>query len=76
MVEGIYEHFKGGRYKVTGTRLLVGKINEIEIEEPVVEYQNHAGEKFARLMSDFTEKVHRDGKVIPRFRYLPLARGL
>jgi len=70
---GVYEHFKGGRYLVTCTSLLVGKIHDIEMADEVVSYQNKAGERFSRLRSEF-EEIMPGPK--PRFRYLPLVSKL
>ena len=76
MVKGIYEHFKGNRYRVTGFSLLVGKIHDIETVVVVVEYENKEGQRYSRRLLEFEEMVEQEGVKVPRFRYLPLAKGL
>lgn len=65
---GIYQHFKGHKIKVIG----VGKHTET-LEEYV--YYEHLGENdvskfWLRPLKMFTEKVTRDGKTFPRFKYV------
>lgn len=62
---GLYEHFKGGRYEV------VGFAKHSESLEQMVLYK-HAGEEelWVRPASMFLETVERDGKVMPRFKFI------
>ena len=63
---GIYEHFKGKRYKVIG----VGRHSET-LEDMVI-YQELYDDKglWVRPLAMFTEIIERDGKRIPRFKYI------
>jgi len=62
---GLYEHFKGGKYEV------VGFAKHSESLEMMVLYK-HAGEEesWVRPLSMFLETVERDGKIMPRFKYV------
>lgn len=64
--KGIYEHFKGGRYRVLG----VGRHSE-SLEE-LVFYQNldDKDELWVRPVEMFLEEVEVDGKKILRFKYI------
>ena len=63
---GIYEHYKGNKYKV----LSVGRHSET-LEELVI-YQAQYGDFgiWARPLKMFTGTVKVEGKEIPRFKYL------
>ena len=63
---GIYEHFRGNKYRVIG----IAKHSET-LEEMVV-YQGlyGEGELWARPLKMFTEEVEVGGKKVPRFRYI------
>ena len=62
---GIYEHFKGGKYEV------IGFAKHSETLEKMVLYK-HEGEEelWVRPLSMFLETVERDGKVMPRFKFI------
>ena len=61
---GIYEHYKGKRYKVIGVAL------QTESEEKLVVYEALYGEGglFARPLEMFLEDVEIGGKKVPRFK--------
>ncbi len=67
---GFYEHFKGKRYEV------VGVARHSETLEPLVVYKalyagNYPeGSLWVRPLAMFQENVVREGKEIPRFRYV------
>ena len=68
---GIYEHYKGKRYKV------IGLAKHSETEENLVVYkplykvkERHKGLMWVRPKTMFFEKVLIDGKKVPRFKYL------
>ena len=73
---GLYEHFTGNRYRVTGFGHLVsGNGTDEVVGEPVVVY--HAtftsasyGENaiWVRSVDNFVEEVPVDGGTVPRFR--------
>ena len=64
--KGIYEHFKGNRYE------LLEIATHSETLEKMVVYKALYGEFgiWVRPLSMWTETVERDGKTIPRFRYI------
>lgn len=64
---GLYEHFKGKRYRVLG----VARHSETEEDYVVYEPQYESVSKlWIRPVSMFLETVERDGKVMPRFKYI------
>ncbi len=63
---GIYEHFKGRRYRVLG----LAKHSET-LEDMVVYQALHSDhELWLRPLKNFLERVEVNGKKIPRFRFL------
>lgn len=66
MKPGVYEHFKGKRYEV------IGVARHSETEEEMVVYRQLYGEHslWVRPLAMFFEEVERDGKHMPRFRYV------
>ncbi len=71
MKKGIYQHFKGKYYKVLG----VARHSET-LEEFVVYQALYDSEEFGknalwiRPKKMFLGKVEKDGKLVPRFRYV------
>lgn len=63
---GLYEHFKGGQYRVIG----VARNSENRDEEFVVYESLEKGVMWIRPLGMFIESVDRDGYVGPRFRYI------
>lgn len=63
---GTYEHFKGKRYGV------IGVAHHSETKEELVVYKALYGDHqlWVRPMAMFLGEVERDGKKMPRFRYL------
>ncbi|MEM5552974.1 DUF1653 domain-containing protein [Pseudoalteromonas neustonica] len=63
---GIYQHYKGPKYKVFYAA------THSETHEQLVIYQALYGEfgMWARPLSMFLETVEKDGQTIPRFAYL------
>lgn len=60
---GIYEHFKGQRYRV------IGLCRHSETEEPMVAYQCLYGDHslWVRPLDNFLETVDVDGEQVARF---------
>ncbi len=67
---GVYEHFKGNRYEV------IGVARHSETMEEMVVYRAMYGERglWIRPLKMFLEEVERDGKRVPRFRYIKKER--
>lgn len=64
---GLYEHFKGKRYRVLG----IARHSETEEDYVVYEPQYESVSKlWIRPVSMFLETVERDGKTMPRFKYI------
>lgn len=70
---GVYEHFKGGRYEV------IGVTHHSETLEEMVLYKHlddspsiGLGQSglWVRPLVMFTGTVERDGKIMPRFKYI------
>lgn len=67
---GLYEHFKGKRYQV------VGLVRHSETLEPMVLYKAlyrgdfPEGQLWVRPAAMFVEEIERDGRRMPRFRYV------
>ncbi|HET9641569.1 MAG TPA: DUF1653 domain-containing protein [Candidatus Paceibacterota bacterium] len=59
---GLYEHFKGGKYRVLGTARHSETLEELALYE-------HDGQFWVRPLAMFLERVEREGKTMPRFRY-------
>lgn len=65
---GIYQHYKGNKYKV----LAVGKHSETLEELVIYEalYDNSESKIWVRPKKMFNENVELDGKLVPRFKFL------
>ncbi len=65
---GIYQHYKGGRYRV----LFLAKHSEALEDMVVYEalYENELGKYWVRPLAMFIEDVEVDGTMVPRFKYL------
>ncbi|WP_371372310.1 DUF1653 domain-containing protein [Thalassotalea aquiviva] len=63
---GKYQHFKGNFYQV------LHLARHSETEEEFVVYQPLYGDRgiWIRPLSMFTEIIERDGKTMPRFRFI------
>lgn len=63
---GRYRHFKGNEYEVLGVA------KDSETMEEVVVYRALYGERglWVRSARMFAETIERDGKVMPRFRFI------
>jgi hypothetical protein len=63
---GIYEHVKGGRYEVLGVA------HHSETLEEMVLYKHLKDDSglWVRPLAMFLETVERDGKTMPRFKFI------
>ena len=64
---GWYEHFKGGKYEVTGIS------THTETEEHMVEYTGQDGRRWVRplkMFCDFVKKDEKSKEKVPRFKYI------
>lgn len=68
MKTGIYEHYKGKKYKVIGVAKHSETLEDLVIYEAL--YDNETSKLWARPISMFDEQVEVNGKKVPRFRYL------
>jgi hypothetical protein len=68
MQKGIYQHYKGPKYRVLGV------VRHSETLEEMVHYEclyeNPSGQFWVRPKAMFEETVEIDGKKMPRFAYL------
>lgn len=63
---GLYEHYKGKRYRVHGKVRHSETLEELVLYEAL--YPNDLGKMWVRPLEMFLESVEKDGKKIPRFR--------
>ena len=66
--KGVYEHFKGKRYRVIGVAKHSETLEDFVIYEAL--YKNELSKLWARPVENFLEKVEIQGKKVPRYRYL------
>jgi hypothetical protein len=65
---GIYQHYKGPKYRVLGTVRHSETLEELVYYECL--YANPNGQFWVRPKAMFEETVDIDGKKMPRFTYL------
>ncbi|MEK7117678.1 MAG: DUF1653 domain-containing protein [Patescibacteria group bacterium] len=68
MKTGIYEHYKGKKYKVIGVAKHSETLEDLVVYECL--YDNNTSKFWVRPLSMFEEEVEIDGKKVPRFKYL------
>ena len=61
---GKYKHYKGPEYEV------IGLARHSETMEELVVYKDSKGDLWVRPYKMFFEEVERDGKKMPRFKYI------
>lgn len=66
LVLGVYEHYKGNRYKV----LAVGRHSEMEEEVVIYQALYGDGDYWVRPLQLFLGTVQVAGAVVPRFRLI------
>lgn len=66
IIGGIYEHYKGKRYKVHGVVRHSETLEELVYYECL--YKNDSGQMWVRPMEMFLGPINIDGVVRPRFR--------
>ncbi len=67
---GLYEHFKGKRYEVLGTARHSETLEPVVIYKALYKGEFPEGSLWVRPLAMFTETVIKEGKELPRFRYL------
>jgi hypothetical protein len=65
---GLYEHYKGMRYRVHFVVRHSETLEELVCYETL--YENELGKMWVRPKAMFLETVEINGTVVPRFRYL------
>ena len=65
---GIYEHYKGGRYRVHFVAKLEENLEPMVVYEAL--YPNPEGPYFVRPLKVFVEEIETNGQKQPRYRYL------
>lgn len=70
LVPGIYEHYRGNRYKVLG----VGRHSETLEEMVIYQALYGSGDRWVRPLSMFLERVEVGGNRLPRFRLVGIER--
>lgn len=65
---GIYEHFKGGRYRVIGAGKHTETLEDFVLYEAL--YDNPTSKLWARPLEDFLGYKEIEGKKVRRFKYI------
>jgi len=65
---GIYEHYKGNRYRVIGIAKHSETLEDLVVYESL--YENKVSKLWVRPLSMFLEEVEVNGRKIPRFKYI------
>ena len=65
---GIYEHYKGNKYRVIGIAKHSETLEDLVVYKAL--YKNEISELWVRPLSMFVEEVEVDGRKIPRFKYI------
>ncbi len=65
---GIYQHFKGMKYKVLGLVKHSETLEDLVLYEAL--YENPHGKLWVRPKEMFFEEVEREGKKFPRFTFV------
>lgn len=65
---GRYQHFKGNFYNVVGVAKHSETLEELVVYEAL--YANPRSKFWVRPLKMFLEKVERDGRKVPRFKYI------
>ena len=64
---GMYEHYKGGRYRVVCLAKIEATHEDVVVYEAL--YDNDVAKYWVRPVASFLEEVEIDGARRPRFRY-------
>lgn len=65
---GLYRHYKGQHYLVTGVCKHSETLEDLVVYETL--YDNELSKLWVRPIGMFLEKVEVDGKKVPRFEYI------
>lgn len=65
---GIYEHYKGKKYRVIDVGKHSETLEDLVIYEAL--YENKISNVWVRPLEMFTETIEIDGKKVPRFKYI------
>lgn len=68
VIGGLYEHYKGKRYKVHGLVRHSETLEELVLYEAL--YPNDLGKMWVRPKAMFCESITLNGHIVPRFRSL------
>lgn len=68
--KGIYEHFKGKRYEVIDFARHSETLEEMVIYKALYQGEYPEGSLWVRPLVMFCEEIVREGKKVPRFRYV------
>lgn len=68
VTDGLYEHYKGMRYRVHGVVRHSETLEELVLYEAL--YENPQGRMWVRPKGMFLENVTVSGEVRPRFRFI------
>lgn len=64
----VYQHYKGGRYRVIGVAKHSETLEDLVVYKAL--YENEMSKLWVRPLKMFLEEIEVAGKKIPRFKYL------
>lgn len=70
VLRGIYQHFKGGKYRVHFIAHHSETLEPLVVYEALYEMADDVGPYFVRPLAMFTEEVTHEGTLQPRFVYV------
>ena len=65
---GIYQHYKGMKYRVLGVAKHSETLEDLVIYEAL--YDNKVSKLWVRPLEMFLEKIEKDGKFVNRFEFV------
>ena len=65
---GIYQHYKGNKYRVIGVAKHSESLEDMVVYEPL--YDNKMAKLWVRPLEMFLGEVECNGENIPRFKYI------
>lgn len=65
---GVYEHYKGKKYRVLGVAKHSESLEDMVMYEAL--YENELAKFWVRPLAMFLEEVEIDGQRVPRFTYI------
>jgi hypothetical protein len=68
--KGVYKHFKGNLYQVIDVVRNSETLEEMVLYKPLYKNKEFPDQMWVRPLKMFTEIVEKDGKKMPRFKFI------